>query len=313
MIKPNEMGKVAVLMGGTSREREVSFMSGNAVLDALKSAGVNAFAFDPAADSLMTLPALGVNRVFIALHGRFGEDGTVQGALEVMGIPYTGSGVAASALALDKYRTKLIWKALGIPTAQFERIESLQSAPQVFAKFSGSVMVKPVTEGSSIGIVKASTCAEFLTAFESARKLDANVIAEAFVEGRELTVSILGERILPVIEIVAPKGNYDYQNKYFTDVVKYHCPAQIDPEVMQAMQRDTAKAFAALGCRGWGRADVMLRADGSYEFLEINTSPGMTGHSLVPIAARAVGITFPELCVDILQRATLDTRNFHVE
>ncbi len=310
-----EFGKVAVLMGGPSSEREVSLMSGNAVVTALRSVGVDAVGFDPAQRSLLELPALGIRRVFIALHGRFGEDGTVQGALEILGIPYTGSGVAASALALDKYRTKLIWSALGIPTAPFVQMTDAESAPKVLSTLGAPVMVKPATEGSTIGIAKASTETELRAAFDAAFALDSNVVVESFVDGRELTVAVLGNRALPVIEIVAPEGNYDYQNKYFTDVVKYHCPADIPSAIAESIMRDTLRAFHALGCRGWARADVMMRADGSYAFLEINTSPGMTSHSLVPIAARAVGISFPELCVEILRGATTESNSkaAHVE
>lgn len=309
------LGKVAVLMGGPSSEREVSLMSGAGVLAALKEVGVDAFAFDPAERSLLELPALGVARAFIALHGRFGEDGTVQGALEVMNIPYTGSGVLASALALDKYRTKLVWKSVGVPTAQFVQMQHANEAEQIMRQLGSPVMVKPATEGSTIGIVKAHDAAELARAFERARKLDHNVLVEAFIPGRELTVAVVGDRVLPVIEIVAPDGNYDYQNKYFTDVVRYECPAPIPESVSAAIQRDTMRAFHALGCRGWGRADVMLRPDGRYEFLEINTAPGMTGHSLVPMAARAVGLSYAQLCVEILTLATTDAqvRRAHVE
>jgi D-alanine-D-alanine ligase len=290
-------------------------MSGRGVLAALKEADIDAFAFDPSQRSLLELNSLSVSRVFIALHGRFGEDGTVQGALEVMGIPYTGSGVLASALALDKYRTKLVWKSVGVPTAQFVQMRDASQANAIIEKLGAPVMVKPSTEGSTIGIVKAHTAAELATAFGKASVLDQNVVVEAFVAGRELTVSVLGDRVLPITEIIAPGGNYDYQNKYFTDDVKYVCPAQIDPAVAQAIQHDTRVAFDSLGCRGWGRADVMLRADGSYEFLEINTAPGMTTHSLVPIAGRAVGLAYSQLCVEILKLASTDAqaRRQHVE
>ncbi len=303
--------KVAVLMGGPSSEREVSFMSGRAVMTALQSRGFDCVAFDPAERSVMELPVLGITHAFIALHGRFGEDGTLQGALEVLGIPYTGSGVLASALALDKQRTKLVWKASGIPTAAFEMMEVGPNfddfAPQVLARLGGAVMVKPVTEGSSLGMSKATDVASLRTALATAKKYDANVLLEQFIAGRELTVAVLGRRVLPIIEIVAPEGKYDYQNKYFTDEVKYHCPAPIPLAQAQAIERDTLQAFDALGCKGWGRADVMLSPSGAYYFLEVNTSPGMTGHSLVPIAAKAIGMSFPELCEEILKSAALET------
>ncbi len=306
------MRKVAVLMGGPSSEREVSFMSGRAVMSALQSSGVDCIAFDPAERSVLELPSLNITHAFNALHGRFGEDGTLQGALEVMRIPYTGSGVLASALALDKRRTKLIWKSCGIPTAAFEMMDDVETASDVLSRLGGMVMVKPVSEGSSIGMRKASNSDALKAAFIEAKRYDANVMVEAFIEGKELTVSVLGRRVLPIIEIVAPEGKYDYQNKYFTDEVKYHCPAALPPVLSGAIQRDTLRAFDALGCEGWGRADVMLSSKGEYFFLEVNTSPGMTGHSLVPIAARAVGMTFPELCMEILQGASLESGARHV-
>ena len=307
------MRKVAVLMGGPSSEREVSFMSGRAVMSALQSSGIDCIAFDPAERSVLELPSLNITHAFIALHGRFGEDGTLQGALEVMGIPYTGSGVLASALALDKHRTKLIWKSCGIPTAAFEMMDDAETSHAVLARFGGTVMVKPVSEGSSIGMRKAGDTDALKAALIDAKRYDTNVMVEAFIEGKELTVSVLGRRVLPIIEIVAPEGKYDYQNKYFTDEVKYHCPAPLPPALSEAIQRDTLRAFDALGCKGWGRADVMISSKGEYFFLEVNTSPGMTGHSLVPIAAKAVGMSFPELCMEILQGASLELGGRHVE
>jgi D-alanine-D-alanine ligase len=308
--------KVAVLMGGPSSEREVSFMSGRAVMAALQSRGFDCIAFDPAERSVLELPSLGVTHAFIALHGRFGEDGTLQGALEVMGIPYTGSGVMASALALDKHRTKLIWKSSGIPIANFEMMSFEQfdpeTAPQVLKKLGGTVMVKPVTAGSSIGMTKVSDATSLQAALALANEYDHNVMLEQFIEGRELTVTVLGRFVLPIIEIVAPEGKYDYQNKYFTDDVKYLCPAEIPAAQYAAIQADALRAFDALGCKGWGRADVMLAASGDYYFLEINTSPGMTGHSLTPIAAKAVDMSFPELCEEILHMASLESEARHV-
>jgi len=301
-----DFGKVAVLMGGPSAEREVSLMSGTGIVKALKERGVDAHAFDPAERDLFELRREGFARVFIALHGRFGEDGTVQGALEVMKLPYTGSGVMASALAMDKWRTKMIWQSAGIPTPKYRMLNGGSDWHQTAQDLGLPLIVKPGREGSTIGLTKVTSEVQLGAAYELAAKYDPLVIAEEFVDGKELTVSVLGERALPIVRIEAPQGNYDYQNKYFTDDTKYHCPAGIDAAVETRIQADTMKAFRLLGCRGWGRADVMLRADGSYSFLEINTAPGMTGHSLVPIAARADGIEYPDLCVEILALATTD-------
>ena len=304
---PSDFGKVAVLMGGPSAEREISLLSGRAVLAALQSKGVAAHAFDPAERELFDLKREGFTRVFIALHGRFGEDGTVQGALEVLKIPYTGSGVMASALAMDKWRTKLVWDASGIATPRFAMV-SLSTPWERLAETLGlPVIVKPAHEGSTIGLTRVDTLGEFNAAYALAARYDNLVIAEEFVAGEELTASILGEEALPLVRIEAPKGNYDYQNKYFTDVTKYYCPSGIPREIEDEIREVALKSFRVLGCRGWGRADVMLRTDGSYSFLELNTSPGMTGHSLVPMAARAVGMEFPELCVRILELAALDS------
>ena len=300
------LGRVAVLMGGPSAEREISLISGRAVLDALRSRGVDAHAFDPAERELMDLKRERFARVFIALHGRFGEDGTVQGALEVLGIPYTGSGVMASALAMDKWRTKLVWMACGIPTPRFVMATGTTSWDRVAREFGMPVIVKPAREGSTIGLTKVVRSADFTAAYALAARYDNLVIAEEFIAGQELTASILGERALPLVRIEAPQGNYDYQNKYFTDDTKYHCPSGVRAPLEDEIRAVTLKCFRVLGCRGWGRADVMLRPDGSYFFLEMNTSPGMTGHSLVPIAARADGLEYPDLCVRILEMATLD-------
>ncbi len=308
MADPRALGKVAVLMGGPSAEREISLLSGNGVLAALREKGVDAHAFDPKERELFDLKREGFSRVFIALHGRFGEDGTVQGALEVLGIPYTGSGVMASALAMDKWRTKLVWLAAGIPTPRFAIAEPDTDWARVLDRLGLPVFVKPAREGSTLGITKVRTAADLAPAVAFAATFDPLVIVEEFVEGQELTASILGDEALPLVRIEAPGGNYDYQNKYFTDDTKYHCPAGVRPDVEAAIRRDALAAFRVLGCRGWGRADVMLRADGTYSFLEMNTSPGMTGHSLVPIAARAVGIAYPDLCLRILEGAALEGR-----
>jgi D-alanine-D-alanine ligase len=305
-MKRADLGKVAVLMGGPSAEREISLISGKAVLKALNEKGVDAHAFDPKERALFDLKREGFKRAFIALHGRFGEDGTVQGALEVLGIPYTGSGVMASALSMDKWRTKLVWMASGIPTPRFVLLKAGMDFAKVVEKLGLPIIVKPAHEGSTLGLSKVRTAADLQAAYVLAAKFDPLVIAEEFIAGQELTASVLGDRALPLVRIVAPEGNYDYRNKYFTDDTKYYCPSGIDAAIEDEICAVTLKAFRVLGCRGWGRADVMLRTDGSYSFLEMNTSPGMTGHSLVPIAARAVGLSYPDLCVRILEGAALD-------
>ena len=305
-IDVKKLGKVAVLMGGSSSEREISLLSGNGVLAALKERGVDAYAFDPAIQCLWDLPKEKFDRVFIALHGRFGEDGTVQGVLETLKIPYTGSGVMASALAMDKWRTKLVWQATGIPTPRFHLLTPHSDFTRVLADLTLPLIVKPAREGSSIGVTKVMTAADLPGAFELAYKLDLLVIAEEFIAGQELTATVIGDEALPLIRIEAPGGKYDYANKYFTDVVRYHCPAGIRADLEDEIRAATLKAFHVLGCHGWGRADLMLRADGHYSFLEVNTSPGMTGHSLVPMAARAMGLSYPDLCVKILSLARVD-------
>ncbi|HYJ17685.1 MAG TPA: D-alanine--D-alanine ligase [Burkholderiales bacterium] len=302
-MKPADFGKVAVLLGGRSAEREISLMSGKAVLGALRERGVDAHAFDPADRALADLKREGYQRVFIALHGRFGEDGTVQGALELLDIPYTGSGVMASSLAMDKWRTKLMWQAVGIPSPRDMLLDAKSDWTKVVQTLGLPLIVKPVHEGSTIGISKVTLAAQLPGAYEAAARHDPVVLAEEFIAGKELTASVLGDQALPLIWIEAPDGNYDYQNKYFTDDTKYHCPSGVPADIEDAIRADTLKAFQVLGCEGWGRADLILRPDGSYRFLEMNTSPGMTGHSLVPMAARQAGISFPDLVVKILEGA----------
>ena len=308
-IDVKKLGRVAVLMGGPSSEREISLLSGNGVLAALREKGVDAYAFDPAVNSVFDLPREKFARVFIALHGRFGEDGTVQGVLETMKIPYTGSGVMGSALAMDKWRTKLVWLAAGVTTPKYTMLTPESDWVAVIDALKLPLIVKPAREGSSIGITRVNTAGELPAAFQLAYKLDPLVIAEEFVQGQELTASVLGVgedlRALPLIRIEAPEGKYDYQNKYFTDVTKYHCPAGIRAELETEIRGATVKAFRLLGCEGWGRADLILTADGRYSFLEMNTSPGMTSHSLVPMAARAAGLSYGDLCVNILATASL--------
>ena len=310
------LGKVAVLLGGRSAEREVSLMSGGGVLAALRSQGVDAHAFDPAERELNELKREGFQRVFIALHGRHGEDGTVQGALELLGIPYTGSGVMASAIAMDKVMTKRVWVAEGLPTPRWQWLAPERQAREDVMAVPDAIglplIVKPPREGSSIGISKVSGYSQMQDAVTLAAQYDPDVLCEEFIEGIELTCPVLGEgasaRALPVIAIEAPEGKYDFQNKYYTDVVQYRVPSGLAPEEEAEVQRLTLAAYRTLGCRGWGRADLMLRARDRKPFLlEMNTSPGMTGHSLVPMSARAAGISYEALCVQLLQAATLDT------
>ena len=312
-LTPSEiaaLGKVGVLFGGRSAEREVSLMSGNGVLQALTSKGIDAHAFDPAERSLGELEAERFDRVFIALHGRYGEDGSLQGALELLGIPYTGSGVMASSVGMDKITTKIVWLAAGVPTPTYAVIDENTDLDKVVADLGLPLIVKPPLEGSTIGITKVTRAEDFKAAVDLAHRYDKLVLAEQFIEGREFSVPLLGTgaqaRALPIVEIVAPEGNYDYQNKYFTDDTQYHCPAPLDAATTAAIQADVEKAYRALGCEGWSRIDVLLReSDGRHFLLEVNTSPGMTGHSLVPMAARAEGTSYEDLCVQILQSASL--------
>jgi D-alanine-D-alanine ligase len=317
-IDSKSFGKVAVLMGGKSAEREVSLMSGSGVLKALQSKGVDAHAFDPAERDLAELKKKGFKRCFIALHGRFGEDGTVQGALELLGIPYTGSGVMASSIAIDKVMTKRVWIAEGVPTPRFSLLRRGSYArEQVVAmpdELGLPLIVKPAREGSSIGVAKVQGYSEMQGAVDAAAALDADILCEQFIAGDEVTCPILGTgdgaRALPVIRIVAPEGNYDYQNKYFTDDTKYLVPCGLPEGEEAAIQELVVKAYRVLGCRGWGRIDVMI--DGATRkpyLLEINTSPGMTGHSLVPMSARAAGISYEDLCLQLLASASLDHDN----
>ena len=297
-------GKVAVLMGGKSAEREISLMSGNGVLKALRSKGVDAHPFDPAERDLFDLKREGFARCFIALHGRGGEDGTIQGALEFLGLPYTGSGVMGSAIGMDKWRTKMVWIANRIPTPRFRILEPADDWKGVARELKLPLIVKPANEGSTLGLSKVRSIKELPAAYELATKKYKDIaLAEQFIDGPEYTASVLGERALPLIRIEAPKGNYDYQNKYFTDDTKYHCPCGLPAKKEAELQALTLRAFRAVGCSGWGRIDLMLDKRGKPWLLEVNTSPGMTGHSLVPMAARAVGISYEDLCVTILEMA----------
>jgi D-alanine-D-alanine ligase len=296
---------VAVLLGGSSAEREISLMSGNAVLAALKRSGVDAHGFDPAERPLWALKEEGFARVFIALHGRGGEDGTVQGALELMQIPYTGSGVMASALCMDKWRTKLVWHAEHLPTPAWHILRADSDWNAVADELGLPIFVKPAREGSSVGATKVTRAADLRAAYAAAVKHDPLVIAEQFIAGEELTAAFLGKQALPLVRIVAPGGNYDWQNKYFSDATQYFCPSGLPESAEETIQDLVMEASQLLGCRGWGRADLIMDDKGKPWLLEMNTSPGMTGHSLVPMAARAVGIDFESLCVKILEQAAL--------
>ena len=308
-------GKVAVLMGGVSAEREISMLSGGGVLRALCSQGVDAHAFDPAVRDLGELKKEGFARCFIALHGRFGEDGTVQGALELLGIPYTGSGVMASSLAIDKVMTKRLLLAESLPTPKYVLLRrgcySRADVDAVPGLLGLPLIVKPAREGSSLGLTKVADRTAMAAAVALAETMDADILCEQFISGDEVTCPVLGTGgravALPVIRIVAPGGNYDYQNKYFTDTTQYLVPCGLPAGEEAAIQQLVLQAYRSLNCRGWARADVMIeQATRKPYLLEINTSPGMTGHSLVPMSARAAGMSYEDLCIEVLQSAALD-------
>jgi len=290
-------------MGGKSAEREISLKSGTMVLNALKKSGVDAHAFDPRDRQLEELRAQRFERAFIALHGRFGEDGTVQGALEYLGIPYTGSGVMASALAMDKWRSKLLWHAADMPTPPYELMAERTNPADVVARLGLPLMVKPACEGSSIGMSKVASTEKLASAHELARQYDEVVIAERFVEGIELTAAILDDEPLPLIRLETPRVFYDYEAKYFADDTRYICPCGLPDGQEERVQQVALAAFRLLGCSGWGRVDLMLDRGGEPWLLEVNTIPGMTDHSLVPMAARARGMSFEDLVVRILETA----------
>jgi D-alanine-D-alanine ligase len=300
---PKEFGKVAVMFGGRSAEREVSLKSGAAVLAALKKNGVDAHAFDPAVKPLQALVDENFDRVFIALHGRYGEDGTVQGALELMGIPYTGSGVMASAIAMDKWRSKLIWQAAELPVPEYEALSEPSDWNALADHLDLPLFVKPANEGSSVGISKVKTVEELPAAFLEAAKYDKVVIFESNVSGGEYTVAILNGRALPVIKIEPANEFYDYEAKYLRDDTRYLCPCGLSKELEIEMQTLALAAFALIGGIGWGRVDILRGEDGKSYLLETNTSPGMTDHSLVPMAAKNAGISFEQLVWQILETA----------
>lgn len=310
------LGKIGVLYGGRSAEREVSLMSGQAVYEALIAEGVNAHLFDTGQHGLGELAAQQFDRVFVALHGRYGEDGTIQGALELLGIPYTGSGHLASAVAMDKIMTKRLWQQAGLPTPDYRVVfseQDLLDLPQVLGL---PLILKAPNEGSTIGLCKVTASDQLSEAYRQVSPYDSVILAERFITGRELTVAVLGEGLgaaaLPIIEIIAPGGSYDYQSKYFSDETQYLCPASLPTALSDQISEIAVRAYRVLGCEGWARADVMLDADMKPWLLEMNTSPGMTGHSLVPMAAKAAGMSFGELCVKILSQARCKVQQPHL-
>ena len=296
-------GKVAVLFGGKSAEREVSLKSGARVLDALQRQGVDAHAFDPAERKLDELT--GFDCAFIMLHGRYGEDGTIQGALELMHIPYTGSGVMASAVGMDKWRTKLLWRSVGLAIPEFVMLDANSDFSAVEKQLGLPLFVKPACEGSSIGVTKVRQAGELRGAYLEAVKHDPLVIAEKGVLGGEYTASILGDEALPIIKIEPATDFYDYEAKYFRDDTAYRCPCGLSEERELEIRAQALEAFRVLGCRGWGRVDFLMDEQGNAYMLEVNTSPGMTDHSLVPMAARVAGISYEALVMRVLSLATL--------
>jgi len=302
------LGKVGVLLGGKSGEREISLMSGKGVLDALMSKGVNAHAFDPGQQAITELVAQKFDRVFIALHGRYGEDGTMQGLLEQMNLAYTGSGVLASALAIDKQATKRLWSSFDLPTPRFAMLSANSDWQKIVQDLGLPIIVKPAREGSSLGLSKVTKLEDLPAAYALAAKLDRDVMAEQCIIGDELTCPIVGDgenaRALPVIRIVAPDSNYDYHNKYFSDDTQYLCPTGLDLALEEKVQELALSAYRALGCKGWGRADVMIDRETNQPYLlEMNTAPGMTSHSLVPMAAKAAGVDYADLVLWLLTKA----------
>ncbi|MDR0233478.1 MAG: D-alanine--D-alanine ligase [Zoogloeaceae bacterium] len=296
-----DFGRVAVVMGGASGERDVSLKSGKAVLEALKSEGIDAHAFDPAREPLDGLK--GFQRVFIALHGGYGENGAIQGALEIMGVPYTGPGVMASAIAMDKFRTKLIWQAVGVPVPEYAMLDESSDFDAVEKRLGLPLFVKPACEGSSLGVFMVVEPGELKSAYESARRYGDLIMAEKGVMGGEYTVGILGNEALPIVKIEPATAFYDYEAKYLRDDTRYICPADLSPAKTAEIQADAKKAFDALGATGWGRVDFLMDEAGRHYFLEVNTAPGMTSHSLMPMSAKAVGLSFEKLVLNVLSLA----------
>jgi len=308
-----DYGRVGVLYGGVSAEREVSLMSGTGVHQALCAAGVDAHLFDTGVHSLAQLQAARFDRVFIALHGRGGEDGTLQGALELLRIPYTGSGVMACALAMDKVMTKRLWEHHGLPTPAFMALTHADQCTAAADQLGLPLILKPPHEGSTLGVTKVQDRQDLHAAYLTAAGYDAVVLSEQYITGRELTIAVLGSgndaRALPIIEIVAPDGDYDYEHKYFSDATQYLCPAPLDAALTARFQELARQAYLTTGCAGWGRVDLMLDAQNQPWLLEVNTVPGMTSHSLVPMAAKAAGISYGALCLDILAGAACKTQH----
>ncbi|RTZ44762.1 D-alanine--D-alanine ligase [Candidimonas sp. SYP-B2681] len=303
-----KFGRVGVLYGGHSAEREVSLMSGRGVHEALCNSGIDAHLFDTGRYTLVDLINAGFDQVFIALHGRYGEDGTLQGALELLNIPYTGSGPLGSSLSMDKIMTKKVWLQQQLPTPEYAVLTADSDLERVAQELGLPMIIKPPHEGSTLGVTRVDELATLRQAYELAARYDEEVLAEQFIEGRELTVAILGKgksaRALPIIEIVAPGGNYDYEHKYVSNDTQYVCPAQLDSVLTDTILHIAEQAYVALSCEGWGRADFMLDSAGKPWLLEMNTSPGMTSHSLVPMSAKAAGMSYAELCVAILSTAS---------
>jgi D-alanine-D-alanine ligase len=312
-IDRKDFGKVGVLLGGRSAEREISLQSGSGVLAALQSIGIDAHPFDPGIDPIETLYQRGFNRVFISLHGRWGEDGTIQGMLDQLGIPYTGSGVLASAMAIDKEVTKNIWRSKGLSTPNFAMLNKNTDWSKLETDLGLPIIVKPAREGSSLGLTKVKDVSELPHAYELAAKLDRDVMGEECILGDELTCPIIcdGEEViaLPMILIKAPQANFDYHNKYFSNDTQYICPPEIDPAIAEEVEQLAIESFKALGCSGWGRADVMIKqSSGKPYLLEMNTSPGMTSHSLVPMAAAKAGISYEHLVLWILYQTIREAK-----
>ncbi|MDO5668046.1 MAG: D-alanine--D-alanine ligase [Alcaligenaceae bacterium] len=301
--------KVGVIYGGVSAEREVSLNSGAGVHAALLEQGVDAHLFDLGERSLADLEAEKFDSAFIILHGRYGEDGCIQGALEIMGVPYTGPGVMSSGVAMDKIMTKRLFIEQGIPTPKYHVVRNADDLKEAVEQLGLPMILKPPHEGSTIGLTKIETAEQLDEALVQAFQYDKVLLAEQCIVGRELTVAVLGQgddaKALPVIEIIAPDGNYDFHNKYHSDETQYICPAELSPELTEKIKKLSEQAYRTIGCEGWSRVDVMLDANNEPYFLEINTAPGMTSHSLVPMAAKAEGISYPDLCMKILASAEL--------